>query len=140
MDRADFLNLIHASYVAGRYDFSRRVAADWLVSWPEDIEVKLLLAEAEIKDGHFDQAIERLNILIKFDPELIEAYELLAAAFYKTGDMNRAHVNDACRALLQREKLGRGRVPSWIRSLDRAKNAIDRGRHPVGDEGISSFR
>ncbi len=128
MHRADFLNLIHASYVAGRYDFSRRVAADWLVSWPEDIEVKLLLAEAEIKDWHFDQAIERLNILIKFDPELIEAYELLAAAFYKTGDMNRAHVNDACRALLQREKLGRGRVPSWIRSLDRAKNAIDRGR------------
>jgi tetratricopeptide (TPR) repeat protein len=127
IERTDFLNLIHASYVAGRYDFSRRVAADWLASWPEDIEVKLLLAEAEIKDELLDQAIERLNILINYDPELTEAYELLASTYYKVGDLNRAHVYDGCRALLQREKLGKGRVPSWIRSLDRAKNAIDRG-------------
>jgi Flp pilus assembly protein TadD len=127
IERTDFLNLIHASYVAGRYDFSRLLAADWLASWPEDIEVKLLLAEAEIKDEQIDQAIERLNILINCDPELTEAYELLASAYYQVGDLNRAHVYDGCRALLQREKLGKGRVPSWVRSLDRAKHAIDRG-------------
>jgi tetratricopeptide (TPR) repeat protein len=127
MERADFLNLIHASYVVGRYDFSRLVAADWLASWPEDLEVKLLLAEAEIKEQLFDQAIERLSTLINFDPELTEAYDLLASACSQSGDMNRAHVYEACKTLLQRSKLGKGRVPSWIRSLDRALNAINKG-------------
>lgn len=127
MERADFLNLIHASYVTGRYDFSRSVAVDWLAQWPQDIEVKLLLAEAEIKDDLFDRAIERLNLLILYDPELTEAYELLATAYSKVGDLNRAHVHDACRALLRREKLGKRRIPSWVRSLDRTKQALDRG-------------
>jgi tetratricopeptide (TPR) repeat protein len=128
IDRSTTINLIHASYVAGRYDFSRSIAADWLANWPQDAEIKLLLAEAELKDGLHQVAIDRLQSLLAFDPEMSEAYELLAHAYYETKNVQKAQIADACRAIVRGEKLGKARIPSWTRSLERSTSALEKGK------------
>lgn len=127
IDRSSFINLMHASYVTARYDYSRSLAADWLAAWPNDAEILLLLAEAELKDGTYAEAITRLHKLIEIDPELGEAYELLAKAYYDTHELQQAQDLDACRALLQREKIGKAHIPDWVRPLDRSLKALEIG-------------
>lgn len=127
IDRSTVINLIHASYVAGRYDFSRSIAADWLANWPQDSEVKLLLAEAEFKDGFHQVAIDRLNSILAFDPEMSEAYELLSHAYAELKNVQKAQVAEGCRAILRGEKLGKARVPAWLRELEHSKAALQEG-------------
>jgi tetratricopeptide (TPR) repeat protein len=100
MERTDFINIVRASMIANRSDFARSAAADWLATWPQDIEFQLLLAKAEID----------------------EAYDIHR-------DSNRAGVHKACFYLLQRVELGKEGIPSWIHSLDRSLEAMERGNH-----------
>jgi len=129
MERSDFINLVRASMIANRSDFARSAAADWLATWPQDIEFQLLLAKAEIEEGVTQKAIDRLLRLIEINPEYIEAYQNLHTAYNILGDSHRATVQKACFFLLQRVELGREGVPSWIHSLDHALEAMKRGNH-----------
>jgi len=129
MERSDFINLVRTSMIAKRPDFARSTAADWLATWPKDIEFQLLLAKAEIEEGLIQKAVDRLRGLIEIHPEYCEAYQYLHTAYDVLGDSNRAHVYKACFFLLQRVELESSSMPSWILALDNALQAMERGNH-----------
>ncbi|NIM92631.1 MAG: hypothetical protein GTO18_02810 [Anaerolineales bacterium] len=129
IERSTCINLIQASFSVNRLDYARTVAGDWLATWPQDAEVILLLAEAEFQDGLYAQAIDRLMRLIELDPEYIEAYQLLAEAYFAAGDPHRGQVYDACRRVLEGDAVQDKSIPRWARPLSRAMESIDNGNH-----------
>jgi tetratricopeptide (TPR) repeat protein len=129
MDRSDFIHLIRTSMIANRFDFARSVAADWLSIWPNDSEFIWLLAKSEVEDGMHQKALQRLLSLIEINPDFSEAYKLLYAAYNAVSDTNRASLHKAIFYLLQRMELGEDGIPSWVRALDRAMEAMDKGNH-----------
>jgi hypothetical protein len=59
MDRETVVSTLHAAQVAGRLDYSRNLAIEWLSVWPGDTEVALQLAAGELKAGSAGPAIDR---------------------------------------------------------------------------------
>jgi tetratricopeptide (TPR) repeat protein len=129
MDRSNFINLIRNAMIANRLDFARSMAADWLSLWPNDVEFIWLLAKSEVEDGMHQKAIQRLLGLIEIDPEFSEAYKLLYSAYSAIADKHRATIHKTIFYLLQRLELGEDGIPSWIRALDRALEALEKGNH-----------
>jgi tetratricopeptide (TPR) repeat protein len=129
MDRSNFINLIRTSMIANRYDFARSVAADWLSIWPNDSEFLWLLAKSEVEDGMHQKAIQRLLDLIQINPDFSEAYKLLYSAYSAISDPHRANIHKTILYLLQRKDLGEDAIPSWVRALDRALEAMEKGNH-----------
>lgn len=128
IERAELLRLFHAARLAGRADHARAVAADWLASWPGDLEVRLLLAQAEVEGGLNRAAIARLNALTAADPEYVEALDLLATALRAEGEPVRAAVIAGAAAALRRQEPDPAQAPSWAAPLARALQQLEAGR------------
>ncbi len=127
MDRETVISTLHAAQVAGRLDFSRSLAIEWLSAWPGDTEVALRLAAVELKAGTAGPAIDRLSLLIEVDPESQPAYEMLADAYKQTGDGLRVPVYMACAKVLAGEQPNPASSPSWAVALARAYRALEAG-------------
>jgi len=52
-NRDTFIHLIDTAFLAGRADYAKHTANDWLAVWPGDLEVQLLIARAEMDNGQF---------------------------------------------------------------------------------------
>ncbi len=126
--RQELVNLIHAARVAGRSDYARSAAADWLATWPGDLEVQFLLAQAEVEQGLNGPAIARLTGVVAADPEFSEAYDLLASALRASGDPVHASVFAACAALLRSQPIDAERAPSWAAPLAQALADLAEGK------------
>jgi len=81
IDRKTLFVRMEAARLAGRQDYARNLATEWLASWPGDHEVQLVLARLEIALGNPQAASQRLQHLIVVDPMLTEAYEALAESY-----------------------------------------------------------
>jgi len=86
IDRLELIRLIESARIAGRLDFARSIALDWLETWAGDMEVQLKLARIEIDQTRYTQAIERLSGLTLSDPENSAAFQMLAVAQKETGN------------------------------------------------------
>jgi hypothetical protein len=125
IERADLIRLVRASRAAGRHDFARSIAADWLAAWPGDHEVQLLLGEIEVAQGQHAAAAKRLHAIVIAHPLFQQAYGLLGHAMKASGDPNRAVVFMACgRALQNSEREADQTGPHWASSLARALLAL----------------
>ena len=62
--RDEINSIIKAALLARRADFAQTIANDWLASWPGDLQVQLLLAQAEIETGSFNTVRARLMEII----------------------------------------------------------------------------
>jgi tetratricopeptide (TPR) repeat protein len=127
MDRETVVSTLHAAQVAGRLDYSRNLAIEWLSVWPGDTEVALRLAAVELKAGTAGPAIDRLSLLIEVDPESQPAYEMLAEAYKQTGDSLRVPVYMACVKVLAGEQPNPASSPSWAVALARGYQALQAG-------------
>ncbi|MFQ5942066.1 MAG: C25 family cysteine peptidase [Anaerolineales bacterium] len=127
MDRESVVSTIHAAQVAGRLDFARSLAIEWLAIWPGDTELALQLAAIELKSGATGPVIDRLSLLVEVDPESQPAYEMLAEAYKQTGDSLRIPVYIACAKVLASEQPNPASSPSWAVALARAYKALDAG-------------
>ncbi|MGD8759553.1 MAG: C25 family cysteine peptidase, partial [Anaerolineales bacterium] len=127
MERSDLLILIQASKTSGRLGFARAVAADWLATWPGDLQVQYLLAELELDVGLHQAAIERLQKVVLIDPEHEQAYKLLALALDSSSDSARASIYAACAQALRGVQSPSDRAPSWASPLGRAIRALNKG-------------
>lgn len=128
IERAELLRLFHAARLAGRSDHARAVAADWLASWPGDLELQFLLAQAEVEGGLNRPAVARLTSLANTDPEYVEALDLLATALRAAGDPVRAAVFGAAAAALRHQEPDPAQAPSWAAPLARALRLLADGR------------
>lgn len=127
IDRADLIRLIRASRAAGRHDFARAIAADWLAAWPGDHQVQLMLGEIEVAQGQHAAAAKRLHALVLAHPLFLEAYGLLGHAMKASGDSNRAAMFMACGRALQNGVQTSAGAPPWIAALARAHIALQNG-------------
>ena len=126
--RETLQSLIQAAQSCGRPEFARAAAADWLASWPGDLEIQLWLARAELEAGLAQAAAERSVRLLQIDPENAEAYELMAAAHQQRGEALRGPVLRACAAILRGQPLAAEQAPAWAAPLARAVQALSKGR------------
>ncbi len=125
-DRATLLLLLNAARVAGRQDYIRHVAADWLSVWPGDREVARMLASAESDLGFHDLASGRLASIVVADPEDSAAYEQLSAVLRAQGRQPEARVFEACALALRPAPLPAA-SPDWARSIHETVLALASG-------------
>lgn len=124
IERLTLIRILHAARSASRPDFARAAAADWLAAWPGDLEVALLLAQAELDQGLLPAAADRLSRLVVADPESIEAHEAYARALKRSGDSNRSLIHAACAQALRGLPAGSPHWPAWTAPLSRAARAL----------------
>lgn len=130
-DRTNLLLLLNAARSAGRQDYVRHVAADWLAIWPGDREVTCLMANSELELGFADLAAGRFAGLIEADPEDPQPYVALASITRAKGDVARAVNLQACASALQ-GLAPPPDAPGWTQSLAAAL------RHLAEQDGLSA--
>lgn len=127
IDRSTCLSTLRAALAAGRADFARECASEWLAAWPGDPDVQLEMARAEIELGHLELASGRLAHLIVTDAEFPEAYPLLAAVLRSRHDADRAALFEACGAALSGPPPADSQVPDWVSEIALARQALVSG-------------
>lgn len=125
IDRDYLITLLNAAKLAGRHDFARSIATDWLASWPGDAEVQLMIAHIESDQKLHDAAIQRLLDVIASDPEYVEAYDLLVNSLIASNNPTRSRVYSACSAALGGSRVESGKFPSWSTHLSNAIAALN---------------
>lgn len=129
MEWSKFEKVIRAALLAGRPDFAKLAAADWLAAWPGDLRAQLLTAQADMEQGNIDAVVERLRRTMSQDPECIEVYALLSSAYRTLGDPNRARLYRAAQDVLLDRKLEQDQAPSWAHQLQQARRAMQAGAY-----------
>ncbi len=124
--RAHLLRSLQASRAAGRPDFARSLAADWLARWPNDLEVQFLMAQVEVEQGEAGSAARRLRQVVAADPEYVEAYDLMSVASRAAGDPLRATLARAGARAVRKERPD-DTGPSWLGHLNRAQAELEAG-------------
>jgi tetratricopeptide (TPR) repeat protein len=127
IDRDTLLNLLQAARAAGRPDYARSLAADWLARWPNDLDIQFRMAQVEVDQGDSGSAARRLRQVIAADPECVEAYDLLSVAARAAGDPLRATVAASSGRAL-RKQAGEDGAPSWLRHLSAAQKQLEAGK------------
>ncbi|MGA9531854.1 MAG: hypothetical protein WBR18_03980, partial [Anaerolineales bacterium] len=124
IDRETFLTLFNAAKAADRADYARSLAGDWLASWPADGEVVLAAATLEIEQKLFGTAVDRLQSSIERDPEVIQAYKLLATAAEANSDPINAATYRACASALSGQMPDHAQAPGWTKAIAEAIGAL----------------
>jgi tetratricopeptide (TPR) repeat protein len=127
IERESLVSLLHAAHIAGRLDYARELATEWLMAWPGDSEVWIQLARIELEAGLSEPATKRMSRLIEIDPESPEAYALLAKAYRQSGDMLRPPIYEACYQVLTSGRPDAEKSPAWAVSVARAYSSLDEG-------------
>ena len=127
INRDTIIHLIDTAFLAGRADYAKHTANDWLTAWPGDLEVELMLARAEMEHGQFREVIQRLNSVLSTDPECIKAYELMASSLRTIGEVVRARIFEACAKSLRGEELNSQEAPAWVIQIQLALKSLARG-------------
>ena len=97
IDRQRFVELIKAGLESKSYQFIRQATMVWLASYPGDLEVNFLLAQALIKEDRDSMATPILDKILRTDTEYVDALKL-AEAHYLNSDGGKA---TNCSGLLQ---------------------------------------
>jgi tetratricopeptide (TPR) repeat protein len=134
IDRDSLISLLQAARAAGRPDYARSLAADWLGRWPNDLEVQFLMARVEVEQGEPGSAARRLRQVVAADPEYVEAYDLLATASRAAGDPLRANLASAGGRALRKQSAGEEAGPSWMIQLTNAQNQLQEGKPEAAAE------
>ena len=118
MERNEYFTTIQAAILAGRPDFAKRLLGDWHEHWPGDIEAWLMLARAEIAMSSYENAVVVLQGIIETDPEVAEAYQLLAEICPNVGQPQRVTMYTALAMLLNGDDLSGDNTPIWVEHLN----------------------
>jgi len=124
IDRIELIRLIESARIAGRLDFARAIASDWLEVWAGDMDLQLRLAQIEMDQTRYGQAIERLSKLTISDPENTKAYQSLAVVQKQIGNPLASTISQSCADILEGKTLNAERSPSWAIHLTHCLEAI----------------
>ena len=128
IDRDSLMSLLQAARAAGRPDYARSLAADWLARWPNDLEVQYWMARVEVEQGDAGSAARRLRHVVAADPEYVEAYDLMATAARAAGDPLRANLASAGGRALRKQPISEDDAPSWVIQLKAAQDQLQAGQ------------
>ncbi|MGD8604877.1 MAG: hypothetical protein PVF49_09950, partial [Anaerolineales bacterium] len=125
-DRNTFIQYIRAALIAQRPDFAQKLADNWLAIWPGDAEVKLLRSSALYEQDRFELCVSELEALIIQDPELSNAYRLLAKSVrHVPAKSVTADLYDSCLRLLSRRPIQARQMPTWVTKTADAYQSLD---------------
>lgn len=122
LGRAEVLTLLQVALQAGEPHFVRQLAEEWLNTYPYDLPIERLRAEAWLNEAKPDKAVKILSRLVELDPEYLEAQELLASVARRVKPAV-AEQARAAAAVLRNQ--GQQDVQTWARSLIRAQCVLD---------------
>ncbi|MBN1230357.1 MAG: hypothetical protein JXA19_00675 [Anaerolineales bacterium] len=135
ISRNGILKLLNAGLQTSEYKFVRKLASQWLGSYPGDIEVELLYVQALIPDGMKSDAISILRRLCDTDPENLTANKLLLQV---SGTVEYSILNETKTSILILE--GKDTedkdLAAWGASLSYARTAIQKGETEQADTYI----
>jgi hypothetical protein len=122
LSRSQLLRLLQTALVTGEARYARRLALDWLSTYPGDLPVSFLHAKALIEEGHPRQAVPVLETICRADPEYLEAQEMLTTARKQSG-LEAAADSASCVHALGGNLPPEGTAPEWTTHLRSARQA-----------------
>jgi hypothetical protein len=123
MKRVDLLNLLEATLTHKQPDYARQVAQRYLVDWPGDLGVQLVLARAYAAEGYVPQAVKILEGIVAADPEDFRAQRLLGEQLTALGTpaaaalaFTCAHIGDGLGMVPAADQpdSGTSAQPAWV--------------------------
>jgi tetratricopeptide (TPR) repeat protein len=127
-DRTTFISYIRASLIAERPDHAQKLARSWLDRWPGDSEIKLLQATAHMEQGHYEKSTAILEKLIIQDPELENAYRLLAISVrHIPAKAVMAGLYEGAVRALSRRPISGDEAPAWVSLTGQSLQSLDTG-------------
>jgi len=124
--RSKFLSILQTGIDEKEYQFARQSALIWLSNFPGDLFIKFLYAKVLYLMNDFDQSSTIFKELIKFDPEFIDAYQLLSKI---TSETLEASEYKSTLAYLQKQNYEqKSETVSWIPSLVNARKLLEDGQ------------
>lgn len=135
LSRADVLTLLQVALQAGEPHFVRQLAEDWLNTYPYDLPIERLRAEAWLNETKADKAVKILARLVELDPEYLEAQELLASVARR---VKPALAEQARAAAAVLRNTGQQDVQAWAQALIRAQAALEAGELSKAESEIQA--
>ncbi len=132
LQRADFVRLVNLALQTGELQYARIAAMSWLTTFPGDLPVTLLHARSMMGQGLVRQAVPILDNLSQTDPELIEAFELLAEARKKLDQPTVVDAEASILALGGTPTSGEN-LPKWAGMIRSSRQKqVERKSRPAG--------
>ncbi|NLB71106.1 MAG: hypothetical protein GX797_03765 [Chloroflexi bacterium] len=129
--RGKFLTLLQTALTNREYQFARQAALIWLASYPGDLLVNFIYAQVLAELGDTEMAVTNLEKILSFDPEFVEATNLL--------DHLLSHTNSdiaASKAYLQRGSSSASIRAGWLPALVAARNAYEAGDLNAAEKSV----
>lgn len=120
--RGKFLTLLQTALANREFQFARQASLIWLASYPGDLLVNFIYAQVLAELGDTEMSATNLEKILGFDPEFVEATNLL--------DHLLNHSNSdvaASKAYLQRGSSSSAVRANWFPALVAARNAYESG-------------
>ena len=95
-----------AAQLFGRPEEAERILAELVARYPDDVDVRVELAEAYGEQGSFDRAIPALEAVVRLAPHHPRAWYLLGKYSIQSGSARRALDEYLTRALIIQNQLG----------------------------------
>ena len=126
IERQRFVGLLKAGLESKSFQFIRQATMAWLASYPGDLEVNLLLAQALIKEGRDSMASPILEKILRNDTEYIEALRAAEDHFKKINGEKAVIYGGLIQALGDAPAEGLT-LPEWSAPLASARQAFKNG-------------
>jgi len=120
--RGKFLTLLQTALSNREFQFARQASLIWLASYPGDLLINFIYASVLAELGDTEMAVTNLGKLLNYDPEFVEAANLLD---HLTGKSNKDY--HASQLYLQRSASGAKSPTAWLDGLTAARNAWESG-------------
>mgnify|MGYP000436371322 CR=1 FL=1 len=124
MDRKSFLRILEIALQTKSYRFLRQSSELWLEQYPGDLLVSLWRIRGLFAEGKRSEVLNQLEELISYDPEFLEAYQLLEFVLSGTITERFQEVMACIHALGGRVRSGIS-LPEWSGKLLEARKAVD---------------
>ncbi|MBN1666357.1 MAG: hypothetical protein JW862_04695 [Anaerolineales bacterium] len=135
LPRAGVVHLLQTAIQVAEYRFARTLAERWLDSYPGDLQVDYLFAQALLHDELFSQALPVLKRICNTDPEYLDAQRALLY-ISNTAKYSTAGDAQACVLALETSDTADVNMPSWGHLLSYARLALQKEDHEQADTYI----
>lgn len=124
--RRKFLTILQAAFDVKEYQFARQSILIWLKNYPGDLYIKFLYGKILTLLNDFQQSLKILEECIKYDPEFLEAYQILIKA---TNNAIKADEYKAIISYLQQKAFEqKSEKFNWLENLAKAHKLLEEGQ------------
>jgi tetratricopeptide (TPR) repeat protein len=136
ISRAEFAKMLDAAISTKSFRFLQTAVVNWLAVFPGDLGIQRYQAISFFENGRSDQAIELLQRIQKYDPEDLDAFELMTdiakATAFSTGENYKSYIFGGIAA-------NGVSIPEWARDLRIARQAVESHEFEKGEKLVNGI-